>query len=235
MMLLNSQTSNWVEILLFWALIVTTALTPRVAAGFAEQTPLEVSFAERGFSKIASKQGVSVYKHRSADNIRIGADGRVAASPWQVLAAVLDYRHQVGVIDRLSESRVLARGRDWMLVYQRLNLPVISDRDFVLRVRWGQAADGTVWVRYRAVRSPRAPAPKSGVVRITHHQGSWQLRPLAVGTATQVRFQLSIDLSGWLPKWMARAGAGKELPALFGSVRQLINKHGYRRSAWLSN
>lgn len=216
------------------AIMFGTAILPGVALGFAEQTPLGVSLARRGFDKIAHERGVTVYKHRRSENIRIGAEGRVAAPPERVLAAVLDYQHQVGVMDRLSECRVLARGRGWLRVYQRLNLPVISDRDFVLTVRWGRAADGTLWVRYRAVPDPRTPAPRSGVVRVSFHQGSWQLRPVEGGSATQVRFQVSIDLSGWLPRWMARAGAGKELPDLFGSVRRMVRKNGHRRTAWLT-
>jgi hypothetical protein len=48
---------------------------------------------------------------------------------------------------------------------------------------------------------------------------------------------VAIDLGGWLPRWMARAGSGKEVPDLFVAMRQLVrrsgSKHG-RRLSWSS-
>jgi hypothetical protein len=111
-----------------------------------------------------------------------------------------------------------------MLVYQRLDLPVISDRDFVLKVTWGKEG-GKRWVRYRTVRGV-GPAPRDGVVRVKHHQGSWQLTPTRRGEATLVRFQVSIDLGGWLPKSLARSGSGDEVPELFHVLRDMV-RHGW--------
>jgi hypothetical protein len=118
-----------------------------------------------------------------------------------------------------------------MLVYQHLNLPVISDRDFTLHVSWA-FKKGNGLIRYRAVTG-RGPAPRDGIVRLSHHIGTWQLQSIDQGRATQLRLQVSLDLSGLLPKWMARAGAGKELPALFNSIRQLAATEKQRRVACL--
>jgi hypothetical protein len=214
-----------------WALatlVVASAFPAR-----AERVPLSRSFAHAGYEQIAQRRGVTVYKHRDSDIIKLGADGRIDAPPDEVLQTLLDYERQVGVIDRLTESKVVARRDGRLRVYQRLNLPVIDDRDFTLDVRWGRSGD-LRWITYRAVRS--GSPERDGVVRVTHHQGSWQLEPLDGGRATSVRFMVAIDLGGWLPKWMARAGSGKELPELFASVRQLVrssSEHG-RRLSWSS-
>lgn len=200
-----------------------------------ERLPLNVRLDQAGYERIAQRRGVSVYKHRTSDIIRLGAEARINAPPDDVLQVLLDYKDQVGVIDRLSESRVLHRGRSTMKVYQRLNLPVIDDRDFTLQVRWGQAGE-LRWVTYHAMRGG-GPAPKDGVVRVTDHAGSWQLWPVDGGKATMARFMVRIDLAGWLPKWMARSGAGKELPDLFGSIRKLVAKNNSNddgRLAWSS-
>jgi hypothetical protein len=213
------------------ALLVVASTAPARAAG----VPLSRSLARSGYEQIAHRKGVTVYKHRDSDIIRLGADGRIDAPPDEVLRALLDYERQVGVIDRLTESRVVARRDGWLRVYQRLNLPVIDDRDFTLDVRWGRKG-ALRWISYRALRRGGAPE-RDGVVRVTHHQGSWQLEPLDGGRATRVRFMVTIDLAGWLPKWMARAGSGKEVPDLFVSIRRLVNpprsKHG-RRLSWYS-
>jgi hypothetical protein len=202
--------------ILFVALLFPFALR-------AEKIPFSIPFQSIGYEQIKYSAGVSAYKHKKSENIMLGAEGRIAASPEKVMHALLDYPHQVGVIARLSESRVLQQGANWIRVYQRLNLPVISDRDFILQVSWGQEPKREVrWIAYRAISDPKIP-PRDGIVRVNYHEGSWQLKPLDGGRATWLRFQVTIDLAGWLPKWMAKSSAGKELPALFGEVCQLLN------------
>jgi hypothetical protein len=203
------------------ALVIVVTALPLSAAG-AELTPLSVRLERRGFEQIKDQYGIKAYKHRRTDIIKIAAEGRVNAPPSAVVAAVLDYRGQVGIIKRLSASRVLDRDGCSLHVYQRLNLPVIDDRDFTLEVTWGNTGQ-TRWVRYRAVRG-RGPGPQKGAVRVKHHDGSWQVRPLDGGRASWVRFQASIDMGGLLPMWLARSGAGKELPSLFMSVRWLAKQ-----------
>ena len=106
-------------------------------------------------------------------------------------------------------------------MYQRLNLPVISDRDFTLVVHWGHEP-GTQWVTFDAA-SAQGPPPRRGIVRVTEHSGSWQLVPVEGGRATFVRFQSRIDFSGSVPRWMVRGGAAKELPNLFANLCRLTD------------
>jgi hypothetical protein len=204
-------------------------LVSRGQAGHADRVPLSSPFQQHGYEKISERDGVTVFKHRSASEIRLGAEARLAAAPDDVEAALLDYPGQVGQIKRLSESRVLAYGTRWLRVYQRLNLPVIDDRDFTLQVTWGHDRD-VRWIDYRAI--PAGPPPRRGVVRVSLHEGSWQLRPLDGGRATLVRFTVRMDMGGWVPRWMVRGSAAKELPALFGSVRGLLARSPERRVAW---
>ena len=201
-----------------------TALLPAAtgAASPDARIPLSVALASRGYKEIAFKKGVRVYKHKASKIIRLGADGIIAQPPAQVRAALLDYRNQIGVLERLSECRVLSRTKNNLWVYQRLNLPVISDRDFTLAVRWGGKQD-SMWITYSAVRG-LGPTPRKGVVRVKHHVGSWQLEASEGGRKTRARFQVSIDLAGWLPRWVARSGAGKELPQLFASIEKMAKR-----------
>jgi hypothetical protein len=136
-----------------------------------------------------------------------------------VVETLLDYDKQVGKLDRLTTSRILDRGQNWMLVYQRLNLPVIDDRDFNLLVTWGDK-DGIHWIRWKIADKGMRPLP--GVVRVTDHEGSWQLKPFSKGQLTQARFQVRLDVAGLVPKWMARSGAGDEMPEVFMSVRRML-------------
>jgi hypothetical protein len=216
-----------------WLTLSIAGLLSTSDLSIPTRIPLTTPLRNYGFDLIREENGVKAYKHPSSDVIRIAAEGRFEAPPALVEHVLLDYEGQVGAISRLSEAEILDRGDQWLLVYEHLNLPVVSDRDYVLYVRFGVEGDAT-WVSYAAVANT-GPGPKDGVVRVVHHQGSWQLKALDGGSATMARFQAEIDLGGLLPMWMARAGAGEELPALFSQIAGLLNLSEPGRSSCISN
>lgn len=206
-----------------WVLALAVLMLP--ARATAKPIPLGVDLTQRGFEHIATKNGVKVYKHIKSPIIRLGADGVLQGPIDEVFKTLLDYEGQVGAIDRLSKSQVLLRTKRAMIVYQRLNLPVISDRDFTLRVWWGRT--GKVrWIRYRA--QPDGLGGLDGAVHVKVHSGSWQLEALP-GGKTRARFEVLIDMGGWLPRWLAKSGSGKEVPKLFSSIDKLLAKAARRR------
>lgn len=185
-----------------------------------EMTPLGQSLEENGFEKIDERRGVEVYKDNGSDIIRVAAQGVFPGTPDEVFEVLTDYAAQDGAIERVVESRILSRDNASLLVYQHLDLPFISDRDFVLSVTWGREKN-TRWVAYHAQNSGAVPV-KDGIVRVLVHEGSWQITQAPGGSF--VRFQNRIDLSGIFPMWMAKMGAGRELPKLFENLRALLKK-----------
>jgi len=175
----------------------------------------------RGYEPVTEEGGVSVFRQAQSDTIRLVAEGRFAAPPERVRAALLDYERHVGCVARLAESRVLARDDDSLLVYQRLSLPVVADRDMTLRVTWGAEAGGS-WIAYRAVTG-EGPACPEGVVRLTRYRGRWQLRPADGGRATVARLSVDMDMGGSLPPRLAAANAGQDLPALYAAISSLLD------------
>lgn len=185
------------------------------AASFAER------LHEKGYELILEKDGVSVYKHRNCERIRFVAEGRFEASPERVRAALLDYERHVGLVDRLSDSRILEKKDAELLVYQRLALPLISDRDMTLRVTWGGDAR-KAWISYEAVKG--GPSPVDGVVRLRHYRGKWRLKALEGGHATRARLFVDMDMGGSLPPALASSNAGKDVPALFRAIARLLER-----------
>jgi hypothetical protein len=172
------------------------------------------------FEAIGAARGITVYQDKQSPMIRIAAEGVIGAPPLAVRDALIDYERQVGVIARVSEIKVLERRPGGARVYQRLNLPVIDDRDYTLDVSWGTDG-GTHWIRYGAVEEG-GPDPVDGVVRVNSHSGSWQLRPAEGGDATLVRYQFHMDMAGLIPRWMVKSSAGKEVPLVFADVCKLL-------------
>jgi hypothetical protein len=181
--------------------------------------PPPLRLADGPYEQAGETDGVTVYEHRESELISVGAEGELPAPPEIVLAALLDYSRHAAVLERLEQCRVLRRGEDWLVVYQRLGLPLIDDRDFTLRLTWGKEAD-RIWIRFRT--EPNGPAPVDGVVRVTRHFGGWDLFPADGGKATLGRYTSNIDLAGSLPGWMTKSGATDELPAYFRAMCSLL-------------
>jgi hypothetical protein len=58
-------------------------------------------------------------------------------------------------------------------------------------------------------------------VRVTRHDGQWELMSSQDGKATFARCEFRINLGGMVPLWMAKAGAGREIPQLFSEICRL--------------
>jgi hypothetical protein len=194
---------------------------PGVAPGIArgQKPPPKIELPRPGFELIAQERGVSVYQNDSSNMIWIGAVGIIPAPADKIHKALLDYEHQIGKIGRVSEVKVLSREPDSLYVYQRLSLPVISDRDVTLRVVHG--VDGKRrWIAYWAV-TDRGPKPREGIVRVTRDRGVWELVAIPGGKSTLARYEMRMDLGGDVPLWMAKGNAGDEIPELYSSVCKL--------------
>jgi hypothetical protein len=177
-------------------------------------------FELRGYQELKGDDGVRVFRG-DGDIIRVGGEATLPVAPRVLLAALLDYPRHAGVMHHVVESRILQRGENKLLVYQRLSLPLVDDRDFTLRVDWTEER-GSYFVSYRAVDD--GPAELDGVVRVTRHDGGWQLHPTDDG-GTRVRCESNLDLAGSLPAWMSRSGAADELPGVFEGLCRLVEPH----------
>jgi len=194
---------------------------PFVAPGVAsaQKAPPAIKLPRDGFDLIGHEHGVNVFQNDTSDMLWVGAVGIIPAPVDKVQQVLLDFEHQVGKIGRLSEAHILSRDDDGLYVYERLNLPVIDDRDFTARVTYGADGDRR-WITYWS-GDDRGPKPRDGIVRVTRQRGSWDLVPLPGGKGTLARYELRIDLGGSVPLWMARPHSAEELPEVFAAVCRL--------------
>ena len=170
------------------------------------------------FKHVGGKQGVQVSRLMDSRVIDLLAEGDIDAPPSVVRDVVLDFPNAPKVTDNVAESRVLKKGERETIVYQRLKLPIISDRDFTLKATWKMR--GPVILTQFAVDNRDGPQERDGIVRLSMLQGGWELTPIRDGTATHARYRVQIDLAGDIPSWMVSGGAAKNLPKLFEGVRK---------------
>ncbi|MBW2526260.1 MAG: hypothetical protein JRI23_18915 [Deltaproteobacteria bacterium] len=185
----------------------------------AEQPSRPSAMERAGFEQVDELDGIIVYSHGRSQLLHFVAEARFDAPPRAVQLALLDYERHPEHIHRLASSRVLRRGPGSLVVYQRLDMPVIDDRDYTLAVTWGQRG-GILWLSFQAL--PFGPPRVDGVVRVRSHSGGWRLEPVEGGTATRARYETRMDLGGWIPLWMARGSAGKEVAQVLQQFRQMV-------------
>jgi hypothetical protein len=162
---------------------------------------------------VTESHGVTVQMRTDVKDIQVVADGSFAASPDKIVAAMTDYEHARDWQKQLRESKVLKRDAHSVDVYQRIKMPIVDDRDYVLHVTWGDDDKGA-WIKFTAIDGP--PLPK-GVTRMKVHEGSWRLDKGA--SETRAHYEVHMDLGGSLPASMARKNVAKSVPELFEGLR----------------
>jgi len=194
--------------------------SPPAVAPHAGAPPPASSLAGEGFTQIADEKGVKVYRREKRPGIELAAEGNVAASPDRVRRVLTDYPSHQRWQKHLKENRVLGRGDGYIDVYQRLDLPVLDDRDFSLHATWGDDA-GIPWMRF-ATANGLGPPPVRGVVRVTQHEGGWRLEPTDGGKGTHAVYRFYLDLAGSFPAWMGKGQAASDLPELFANITKQL-------------
>lgn len=108
------------------------------------------------------------------------------------------------------------------MVYQRLGLPILDDRDYTLQITWG-AEDRILWMRF-AVASALGPKPVSGVVHVTAHAGGWRLEPEG-GNGTRAVYRFHFDAAGSVPSWLGKDQAKDDIVDFFERLERELPKY----------
>jgi len=194
----------------------------QTAAPSAARAPAPASaLASEGFTFLGEEKGIRLHRREKRTGFEFAAEASFSVPPDQVRRVLIDYPNHQKWQSHLKENKILARGTDSLVVYQRLALPVIDDRDFTLQVTWG--ADGSVlWKRF-VVANERGPKPVLGVVRVTSHDGSWRLEPEgAKGTRAVYRFHF--DAAGSIPSWLGKSQAKDDIVDFFVQLKRQLPK-----------
>ncbi len=185
------------------SMVGLAVLTVALAAGAAGATDVE------GWETVAT--GDIVIRVRPRTDIpgakELWAEGELAASARYIQAALMNqesYRHWMPYV---TESRVLATLPDGRMSYTRLALPIVSHRDYVVRVVDEQllAEDGTGEFRQRWWAESKTLPERHGVVRLKLNEGSWLVTPLPEGRAHFV-YRFTTEPGGAIPGFVAGLG-----------------------------
>jgi uncharacterized protein YndB with AHSA1/START domain len=146
--------------------------------------------------------------------------GEIEAPPMAVYRALADTDRYPENMAYVKEARLVAREPDGTPhVYFRVSPPVVSDRDYTLRLLLVGPGEGRTTLEVAWTPSDRGPPPRGGVERVTLNTGGWRLEPLDGGRRTRATYQLLTDPAGSVPAFAANMANQKALPELFARLR----------------
>ncbi|MGZ5552746.1 MAG: START domain-containing protein [Chthoniobacterales bacterium] len=154
--------------------------------------------------------------------------GLIEASPDIVFAVIDDGESYARFMPYTAEVRVLKREKNSAVMYQRLTLPLISDRDYtiVAKHETSSGANGPIHHMHWTAANDLGPAPKSGIVRVNLCEGSWLLEPSG-SNATRATYLIYTDSGGALPAFIANNGSRIAIRKLFEAVRKQVKDPKY--------
>jgi hypothetical protein len=148
------------------------------------------------------KHGVKVWTYQTTGNpaFNYRATTTMNGSVSSIVAAILDTDYLSSWVPYTRKVDVLKRDEQngTFILRMELDFPFpLKDRDVVVFSKLTQATDGTVTLMNRSTTDARAPA-RADMVRISHYEGSWIVRPLGKGRSEVVTTGYA-DPGGILP------------------------------------
>lgn len=172
-------------------------LLPQLAAA-------EVLQPDAGWELEKDKKGVKVYlKQEEGKKIKSFWAETVIDAPIEKVAQILsDIEDMPNWMPNCSETEMLEQPSETEAIfYMVLDLPMVSDRDYVQSTQAYLQDDGSVKVTATAINYPGKP-PVDGKERITEAEFLTMLTPIENNTKTVVQQIGYTDPGGSMPAWI---------------------------------
>ncbi len=149
-----------------------------------------------------NRDGVKVWTYKEHGNPAVSYQASVTlnTSLNNTIALIMNHKTAAEWAPYVGKIEVISPlNADGVMIYRmELDLPFpMTDRDVVIKSQLRQRSSGEVWLENTAIKDARAPE-RSGLVRVQHYQGSWQLRPLK-NNQLEVTTNGYADLGGAIP------------------------------------
>ncbi len=170
--------------------------------------------AEEPWRKIYAEDGVSVWSRATAgsDLRQVKVETLAAVAIDKIWATIHDVEHYHQFIPNVAEARQLGAADGGVsYMYQRMAPPVVSQRDYTLKIDEQVNRETGLYLRSWVEANDRGPAVLDGVVRVQLCRGSWRLERIDP-KRTKLTYTMHIDLGGSMPAWVFNM-ANKKAPA----------------------
>ncbi len=173
----------------------------------------------------ANKDGVEVYSRPHGDSglKEFKSVGLIDAAPHTVFELLSNSADFPKFMPYSVEVKILQKSGSTVVAYHRLDLPLIDDRDYILRSvhTVTPSTEGPVYhIRWQPAEGI-GPSPRPGVHRVTVCQGSWLLEPTVTGE-TRATYDIYSDTGGAIPAFLANGGSRTAIRKVFTAIRKRV-------------
>lgn len=205
----------------------------RFLALVAVALPL-IAFADDSWDTVATGAITIKARNKPGTGIReIWAEGDMAASVLDIQSAILDADAYTKFMPYVKECRTIGKPEadGSKYVYTRLDLPMLTSRDYVVKVTTPQSAtaDGGTFENRWVAEPDHIPA-RSNIVRLRVNEGSWLVTPKEDGTA-HVVYRFTVDPGGLIPSFAANMGNKSGVSDTFKAVETEARRRASLRGA----
>ena len=157
--------------------------------------------------------------------------GTIDALSSAVFAVLNDVEAYPSFMPYTSECSVLKRIGDYTIAYQRLALPLVSDRDYTLRSEHSKVPgpNGPIYRIQWEPANDLGPSVKPGVQRVNVCEGGWLIEPDGAGT-TRATYTIYTDSGGAIPAVIANRGSRTAIRKMFAAIRKAVHEAKYAGS-----
>lgn len=193
------------------------------------------ALAASGWELKTTSGSIKIYNRskEGSDLKELKAEGIIEAPPHACFNVVNDEGRYKEFMPYTADSKVIRKNADGSkIVYQRLDTPFVSDRDYTMIITGKIVRNEKGEVVYRKNWSSAnhlGPAAIDGVVRVKTNEGHWLFEPLDGGKRTRATYYLFTDPGGALPSFIINAANGKAVPGVFEAVEKQASDPRYQK------
>ena len=180
-----------------------------------------VSAADDAWERIGVEHGVVIEARDASGSAlhEVRATAHADAPPAAIAGVIWRYEEHASFVPHFRHTEVVRDGGDERIVYEQIEVPLLQDRDVVLRARRQvDAASGTIDIRSTAI-ADEGPPETSRFVRVRTSTAHWHLAPAAGGT--DVTYVVRTDIGGAVPAWIVNRAQREAVPDL---VRAMLDR-----------
>jgi hypothetical protein len=176
--------------------------------------------AEETWQALFVKEGVR-YERRSVSGSKFFEHRATFTVPYpkEAVIATIWMLWDHGTIDHAGSRDYLRRTDEEIVVHDRIQTPVVHDREVTLRLVKLVDARGPVGLRFEA-RNDLGPPTAAGNVLLPIVRGEWITEPVAGGT--ELRFTCYSEPGGSVPAFMVRRALQNQVVRDVERVRGLL-------------
>ena len=188
------------------------------------------------WTKEGVEDGITIYNREKdgTDVKEVKAIGYFDAPSWVVKNVIDDVGNYSKFMPYTKTSTIIKQEKDAVVTYQYLNTPIVSDRDYTIRIREKSYKKSDGSVVYKMAWSPaNALGPKAGdAVRVQINDGYWQLESIGDGKRTKATYYLYTDPGGSIPTFLKNKANFTAIPGLYAAIKGRVKMPQYNQTKY---